>query len=81
MSWQEAVAVLVICAGLGAGAFLAAQRPGFWIEFGSRLLKAVAPAIWGYISKPESPEVRKARQRCERMGGQWDHFRKRCRDR
>ncbi len=37
MSWQEGVAVTVVLIGLGAGAFLVAQRPTFWIGFGARL--------------------------------------------
>ena len=81
MTWQEAVAVLVICAGLGAGAYLAAQRPGFWIEFGGRLLKAITPAIWRYVSKRMPPEQEKAMHDCLRRGGTWDNFRKKCRDR
>jgi hypothetical protein len=78
VSWQEAIAVVVILAGLGGGAFLVAQRPTFWIEFGARLFKAVLPRIVAYLTKPESDEVRKARQRCERMAGKWDPIRKKC---
>mgnify|MGYP003341171930 CR=1 FL=1 len=33
MSWQEGVAIAVVLLGLGAGAFLVAQRPSFWLEF------------------------------------------------
>ncbi len=29
MSWQEGVAITVVLIGLGAGAFLVAQRPSF----------------------------------------------------
>ena len=43
MSWQEGVAVTVVLLGLGAGAFLVAQRPSFWIEFGARLGKTLLP--------------------------------------
>ena len=31
MSWEEGVAVAVVLFGLGAAAFLVAQRPSFWI--------------------------------------------------
>ena len=78
MSWTEGVAVLVIVAGLGAGAFLVAQRPTFWIEFGARLFKAVLPRIVGYITKRMPPEKEKEWRDCIRRGGEWDHFRKRC---
>ena len=43
MSWQEGVAVTVVLLGLGAGAFLVAQRPSFRIEFGARLGKSNRP--------------------------------------
>ena len=43
MTWQEVVAITVVLLGLGAGAFLVAQRPSFWIEFGSRLGRALLP--------------------------------------
>jgi hypothetical protein len=46
MTWQEVVAVAVVLLGLGAGAFLVAQRPSFWIEFGSRLGKILLPLAW-----------------------------------
>ena len=43
MTWQEVVAITVVLLGLGAGAFLVAQRPSFWIEFGSRLGRDLLP--------------------------------------
>ena len=79
VTWQEGVAVTVILLGLGAGAFLVAQRPAFWIEFGSRLLVAVFPSIAAYVSKRNTPEVEKAMADCVRRGGTWDNWRKRCR--
>lgn len=74
MTWQEGVAVLVIVAGLGAGAFLVAQRPSFWIEFGARLIKVALPVLL----KRMTPEKEKEWRDCVRRGGEWDHFRKRC---
>lgn len=43
MRWQEGVAMSVMLLGLGAGAFLVAQRPSFWLEFGVRLMKVLLP--------------------------------------
>jgi hypothetical protein len=59
MSWQEGVAVTVVLIGLGAGAFLVAQRPYFWIEFGVRLGRAFPPLAWRYVSKrmPQEEEA------------------------
>ena len=68
MSWQEGVAITVVLLGLGAGAFLVAQRPSFWIEFGSRLVKALLPLAWRYVWKRISPEEEAAWRQAERRG-------------
>ena len=75
MSWQEGVAVALVLFGLGAGAFLVAQRPSFWIEFGSRLGKALLPLAWRYVSKRMPPEEEAAWREAERRG-QGDEWRK-----
>lgn len=79
MTWQEAVATVVILLGLGAGAYLVAQRPAFWIEFGSRLLANAWPVIWKYVSKRNAPEIEAKMHECYRRGGTWDNFHKKCR--
>ena len=79
MSWQEGVAVTVVLLGLGAGAFLVAQRPSFWIEFGSRLGKALLPLAWRYVSKRMSPEEEAAWRQAERRGQGDEWVKKRCR--
>ena len=73
MSWQEGVAVAIVLLGLSAGAFLVAQRPSFWIEFGQRLGKAMLPLAWRYVSKRMSPEEEAAWRQAERrgQGDQW----------
>ena len=68
MSWQEGVAVTVVLLGLGAGAFLVAQRPSFWIELVPRLGKALLPLAWRYVSKRMSPEEEAAWRQAERRG-------------
>jgi len=68
MSWQEGVAVAVVLLGLGAGAFLVAQRPSFWIEFGTRLGKALLPLVWGFVSRRMPPEEEAAWRAAERRG-------------
>jgi hypothetical protein len=78
MSWQEILAVSCVIIGLIAGGYLAAQRPAFWVEFFTRLLISFMPFITKYISKRMTPEEEKAFQKCVRQGGEWDHFRKRC---
>lgn len=68
MSWQEVVAITVVLLGLGAGAFLVARRPSFWIEFGSRLGKALLPLAWRYVSRRMPPEEEAAWREAERRG-------------
>ena len=60
------VAVVLLC--LGAGAFLVAQRPSFWIEFGARLGKALLPSVLKYITKRMPPEEEAAWREAERRG-------------
>ena len=68
MSWQEGVAVRVVLSGLGAGAFLVAQRPSFWIEFGARVAKALLPLAWRYVSRRMPPEKEAAWREAEKRG-------------
>ena len=68
MSWQEGVASTVVLICLRAGAFLVAQQPSFWIEFGSRLGKALLPLAWRYVSKRLPPEEEAAWREAERRG-------------
>ena len=58
----------MVLLGLGAGAFLVAQRPSFWIEFGARLGKALLPLAWRYVSKRMPPEEEAAWRQAERWG-------------
>ena len=64
--------------GVGSAAFLVMRSPKFWSDVVSELALKAWPEIKKIITKPESEEVRKARQQCERMGGKWDPFRKKC---
>ena len=67
-TWQEGVAIAVVLLGLGAGAFLVALRPSFWIEFGSRVAKALLPLAWSDVSKRMPPEEEAAWREAERQG-------------
>jgi hypothetical protein len=49
-----------------------AQRPSFWIEFGSRLGKALLPLAWRYVSRRMPPEEEAVWREAERRGqGDW----------
>ena len=79
MSWQEGVAVAVVLLGLGAGAFLVAQRPSVWIELVSRLGKALLPLAWRYVSKRLPSEEEAAWREAERRGQGDERLRERWR--
>jgi hypothetical protein len=75
VNWLEIAAVVVLLVGLGAGGFLVVQRPSFWLGIFSAALTGLLP----HITKRMTPEQEKALQECHRRGGNWDHFRKKCR--
>lgn len=77
MSWIEIAAIAVLILGVGAGGFLVAQRPTFWFSLGVVMFKAALP----HLTKRMSPEKEKEMRDCIRRGGEWDNFRKKCRDR
>ncbi|MEI8179663.1 hypothetical protein [Aestuariivirga sp.] len=68
MSWQEGVAVTVVLLGLGAGAFLVAQRPSFWLEFGLRLGRLLLPKALKYLTRRMPQEEEAAWRQAERRG-------------
>jgi hypothetical protein len=78
MTWQEAIAVTVVLLGLGAGAFLVAQRPSFWIEFGGRLIKATLPYLVTYITRRMPPEDELRWRQCQLRGGRWNTRTRKC---
>ena len=77
MTWQEAVATIVVRLGLFAGAFLFARRPAFWIEFGARLFGRLWPSVWAYISKRMPPEEEAEWRAAQRAGRGDEWIRKR----
>jgi hypothetical protein len=75
MSWQEGVAVAVVLLGLGAGAFLVAQRPSFWLEFGVRLGRVLLPKALKYLTRRMPADEEAAWREAERRG-RGDEWRK-----
>ncbi len=73
--------VLAVLLGVGGAAFFVMKSPAFWANVVRDLASTLWPQILAVITKPETEEVRKARQQCERSGGVWDHARKRCKNR
>ena len=74
MNWLEIVAVVVLLVGVGAGGYLVAQRPVFWVGLGIAVFNRLLPLL----AKRMTAEEEAAFQDCVRRAGEWDHFRKRC---
>jgi hypothetical protein len=79
MTWVEIAAIVVLLLGVGAGGFLVAQRPAFWVGLGSVLIQKAFPYIAAYVTKRNTPEVEQQMADCVRRGGEWDNAKKRCR--
>jgi hypothetical protein len=75
MTWLEIAAIAALLVGVGAGGYLVAQRPAFWVGLGAAVFKSLLP----HLAKRMTAEQEKAYQDCVRRGGEWDPFRKRCR--
>ena len=74
MSWLEIAAIVVLLIGIGAGGFLVAQRPTFWLGMLTAIVKALLPIVL----KRMPPEEEAAWRDCIKRGGEWDHIRRRC---
>lgn len=74
MTWLEIAAVVVMLIGVGAGGYLVAQRPTFWVGLGVAVFMRLRP----YLAKRMTEEEEAAYQACVRRGGEWDPWRKRC---
>jgi hypothetical protein len=75
MTWLEIAAIVALLVGVGAGGYLVARRPTFWVGLGVVVFNSLLP----HLAKRMTAEEEKAFQDCVRRGGEWDPFRKRCR--
>lgn len=78
MNWIEIAAIVVLLIGIGAGGFLVAQRPSFWIGLVTTAMRPVLPLLVALVAKRMTPEKEQEWRDCLRRGGEWDHHRKRC---
>lgn len=82
MSWVEVISLAVLLASIGVGlaaaAFLVGQRPAFWVGATLYAIKRAWPYIKAYITMRNPPEIEAKIAECERRGGRWDNFRKKC---
>lgn len=73
--------VVAVLIGVGAAAFLVMRTPAFWLDLAQQLAHRLAPEILKYLSKPLSPEDQKKLDQSRRRAEEWDHFRRKPRDR
>ena len=78
MNWLEIAAIAVLLLGIGAGGFLVAQRPAFWLGLIREALRPLVPLLLASVAKRMPPEKEQEWRDCIRRGGEWDHIRKRC---
>ncbi len=78
MTWLEIAALVVLLLGVGAGGFLVAQRPTFWVGIGGVLLKAIIPYLVTYITRRMPPEDELRWRQCQSRGGRWNTRTRKC---
>lgn len=76
-----AVMLSAVFCGLTAAAFLVGQRPSFWVGAIIAVLTRAWPTIMAYLFKRMTPEQESELHQANRRAQEWDHFRKRPRDR
>lgn len=80
MTWLEIAVIASLLLTVGLGGFLVSQRPAFWAGLVSVLAKAAWPHIVKYVSARMTPAQEREFRDCVKRGGEWDSFRKKCRD-
>jgi hypothetical protein len=75
--WLTGAALFGVAAFSVYGAF---HSPEFVLGLGAAMLVAAYKAIEPILTKRMTPEQEKAFHDCVRRGGEWDSFRKKCKD-
>ena len=69
MDWVSVLAVTVLIIGIGAGGFLVARSPSFWIGVATILIQKAMPLILKRMTPEEEKAWHDAELRGE--GGEW----------
>lgn len=77
LTWLVAAALLGVAA---ISVYWAFQSPTFVAGLSALAAGAVWKAVAPAVAKRNSPEIEARMRDCVRRGGEWDNFRKRCRD-
>lgn len=72
--------VAAVLAGIAAASYMVFRSPAFWLDIAQELANRLMPEIIKYLSKPLSPEDQKKLDETRRRGWEWDHFRRKPRD-
>lgn len=78
MNWLDAALLLVLLLGLGAGAFMVARSPAFYVALGREIGRVLIPSVVRIVTKRMPPEQEAAWRDCYRRGGKWNDRTKRC---
>jgi hypothetical protein len=76
-----AVMLSAMFVGLTAAAFLVGQRPSFWVGAIIAVFARALPTIKAYLFRRMKPEQESELHQATRRAQEWDHLRKRPRDR
>lgn len=81
MGWIDAALFVALLLGIAAGGFMVARNPAFYVLLGQELLSIALPVVSKLVLKRMTPEQEASFQETMRRGQEWDHIRKRPRDR
>lgn len=79
VNWIDAILVICMAIGAGAGAYSFARNPKTYMDIGRELFKALLPTLRTVV-RPMTPEDQKKLDKSRRLPGEWDNFNKRPRD-
>ena len=77
IGWAVGAVLLAVAAFAVYSAF---QSPTFVAGLSALAAAAAWKAIKPVVTKRNSPEIEARMRECVRRGGEWDNFKKRCRD-
>lgn len=79
VNWIDAILVICMAIGAGAGAYSFARNQQTYIDIGKAAIKAAWPHLVT-LTRPMNDEDQKKLDKSRRLPGEWDNFNKRPRD-
>jgi hypothetical protein len=84
MNWVDLLLLLAFVVGLAAGGVLVSRSPAFWLGMLELLIRRLWPylmKLWVRLKLPLDPKAQEKLEHSRRRAEEWDHFRKKPRDR